>query len=49
MHTTIVGGGGNYEEVEEEIMNLDGDSVKELYLVLEKKYGYSPTSIPKFK
>jgi hypothetical protein len=27
------------ERVEEEIMNLDGDSVKDLYLVLEEKYG----------
>jgi hypothetical protein len=30
-------------------MNLDGDSVKDLYLVLEKKYGYKPTGTPKFK
>jgi hypothetical protein len=30
------------EQVEEEIMNLDGDSVKDLYLVLEEKYGYKP-------
>ena len=30
-------------------MNLDGDSVKELYLVLEKKYGYKQVSVPKFK
>jgi hypothetical protein len=37
------------EKVEEEIMNLDGDSVKELYLVLEKKYGYKQVSVPKFK
>ncbi len=27
------------ERVEEEIMNLDGDTVKDLYLVLEEKYG----------
>ena len=37
------------EQVEEEIMNLDGDSVKDLYLVLEEKYGYKPTGTPKFK
>ncbi len=27
------------ERVQEEIMNLDGDTVKDLYLVLEEKYG----------
>jgi hypothetical protein len=37
------------EKVEEEIMNLDGDTVKDLYLVLEEKYGYKPTPMPKFK
>lgn len=37
------------EKVEEEIMNLDGDSVKDLYLVLEEKYGYKPGTLPKFK
>ena len=35
------------EQVEEEIMNLDGDSVKDLYLVLEEKYGYKPTPLKK--
>jgi hypothetical protein len=37
------------EKVEEEIMNLDGDTVKDLYSVLEEKYGYKPTPMPKFK
>jgi hypothetical protein len=35
------------EQVEEEIMNLDGDSVKDLYLVLEEKYGYKPNFFKK--
>ena len=37
------------EQVEEEIMNLNGDSVKDLYLVLEEKYGYKPSPISKIK
>jgi hypothetical protein len=30
-------------------MNLDGDSVKDLYLMLEKKYGKKTVAVPKFK
>lgn len=37
------------EQVQDEIMDLDGDSVKDLYLVLEKKYGVKNVAVPKFK
>lgn len=34
------------ERVEEEIMSMEGDSVKDLFLVLEKKYGVKPFPMP---